>query len=68
MAVKKNEEGNPLIKEDIADTIDEIHNHIEWLCLASDSDDDIHPGLIQSLNLVREAVKSLKSNKPTHNK
>lgn len=54
------ENRNPLIKENKADTINEIHNHIEWLCLASDGDENIHPGMIQSLNMLRTAVKSLK--------
>lgn len=63
MKIVKDEEGNPLIRGNIADTINEIHHHIEWLCLASDNDDTIHPGLIQSLNMVREAVKSLKGTK-----
>lgn len=60
MTMVRDEERNPLIRDNIADTINEIHNHIEWLCLASDNDDAIHPGLIQSLNMVREAIKSLK--------
>ncbi|EMJ7098646.1 hypothetical protein ACGRSR_18070 [Vibrio owensii] len=60
MAKVQDKNGNPLIKGNKADTINEIHNHIEWLCLASDSDEGIHPGLIQSLNMVREAVKALK--------
>lgn len=52
---------NPLIKVDKADTINEIHDHVEWLCLASDSDERVHPGLIQSLHMVREAVSTLKN-------
>lgn len=51
---------NILIKSDKADTINQIHDHVEWLCLATDNDESIHPGLIQSLHMIRQAVKSLK--------
>ena len=58
--MEKVENGNPLIKGSKADTINEVHQHVEWLCLAADSDEAVHPGFIQSLHMVREAVKSLK--------
>ena len=60
---KINDNTNTLIKVCNADTINEIHGHIEWLCLISDNDENIHPGMIQSLNMLRVAVKSLKTDK-----
>ncbi|SER25134.1 hypothetical protein SAMN04244573_03200 [Azotobacter beijerinckii] len=53
--------GNPLIADSNGDTIDRIYNHVEWLCLISDSDGMTHPGMTTSLQLVLSAIDSLES-------
>ncbi|MCF1459024.1 MAG: hypothetical protein LPH21_16190 [Shewanella sp.] len=51
--------GNILIKETNEGTIKAVAQHLEWLCLACEADGDTHPGLQQSLQLLRIAVKSV---------
>lgn len=55
--------GNPLIGNSNGDTIGRIYNHVEWLCLISDSDGMTHPGMTTSLQLVLSAIDSLKVEK-----
>ncbi|EFY7055470.1 hypothetical protein H4G63_004513 [Salmonella enterica] len=55
--------GNPLIRENKGDTIEQIHAYVEWLCLSVDGDDQSHPGMGLSLHVVREAINSLREEK-----
>lgn len=50
---------NPLITDNNSDTIKRTQDYVEWLCLSADGDDTVHPGMLLSLQLVREAVASL---------
>jgi hypothetical protein len=61
VAANQNLNQNPLIHSQDGDTINEIYDHAEWLELAMSNDDSIHPGLVQSMRLIRQAVGSLKA-------
>ena len=52
---------NPLIRENKADTIQQIYTTVDWLCRVAADDEDMHPGFALTLQGVREAVRSLKA-------
>lgn len=51
---------NPLIKNDQASTIDAIYQFIEYMCIQKANDEQSHPGEVLQLEVLRQAVMSLK--------
>lgn len=51
---------NPLIKSDQASTIDAINQYVAWLCIQKGNDDTSHPGEALQLEMLRQALVSLK--------
>ena len=51
---------NPLIKDDKPSTIDAISHYVELLCIQKAQDTDAHPGEALQLEVLRQAVLSLK--------
>ena len=51
---------NPLIKNDQASTIDAISQFVEYMCIQKANDDQAHPGEALQLEVLRQAVLSLK--------
>jgi hypothetical protein len=51
---------NPLIKNDQASTIDAINAFVEWLCIQKANDDTAHRGEALQLEMLRQALVSLK--------
>ena len=51
---------NPLIKEDRESTIAEITQYAEWLYIQKTQDADAHRGEVLQLDVLRQAVASLK--------
>ncbi|MBC6626168.1 hypothetical protein [Pseudomonas sp.] len=51
---------NPLIKRDQASTIDAINCYIELLCIQKANDDMAHPGEALQLEMLRQAIVSLR--------
>lgn len=51
---------NPLIKSDVASTIDAINQYVEWLCIQKANDEQAHLGEVLQLETLRQALVSLK--------
>lgn len=51
---------NPLIKSDVASTIDAINQYVAWLCIQKGNDEQAHPGEALQLETLRQALVSLK--------
>lgn len=52
---------NPLIKNDQASTIDAIYHFVEFMCIQKANDEQAHPGESLQLEMLRQAVVSLRS-------
>lgn len=52
---------NPLIKSDQGSTIDAINEYVAWLCIQKANDDLAHPGEVLQLEILRQALASLKA-------
>lgn len=50
---------NPLVSDNVSDTLSNLSEYVDFVCVAASNDEDVPAGLALSLRLMRSTIEAL---------